>query len=115
MDESRDYLAKIYEHLRYQQEMIFALTTGVLALESLLSSIPGYEDRRAAALTEAAAAPNEFKHTRHCLQYFLLRLRNFGGKIPRLRMLDRHGVGSCCFAFPNHQKPIPPNSSAGSE
>ncbi len=62
MEESRYYLAKIYESLRLQQEMLFDLTTRVQALEYLLSSIPGYEDRHPAAIEEAVTSERVQAH-----------------------------------------------------
>ncbi len=52
--ETKEYLAKMYETLRYQQGLICHLTQKALALQILVSSIPGYPERFPAAMDEAA-------------------------------------------------------------
>ena len=47
MEEEREYLARIYETLRYQQGAIFELTTKNQALEMILSTMPGYPEGHA--------------------------------------------------------------------
>jgi len=51
--ETKEYLAKMYETLRYQQGLIRELTKKTTALQILLSSIPGYQTKFPAALKEA--------------------------------------------------------------
>ena len=55
-EQLNDYLAKVYETLRYQQSLICHLTQKTLALQILMSSIPGYPERFPAALDEAAGS-----------------------------------------------------------
>ncbi|MGB8888696.1 MAG: hypothetical protein WCC87_18350 [Candidatus Korobacteraceae bacterium] len=52
--ETKDYLAKMYETLRYQQGLICHLTKTTTALQILVSSIPGYQTKFPDALQEAA-------------------------------------------------------------
>ena len=43
--ETKEYLAKMYETLRYQQSLICHLTQQAIALQILVSSIPGYQTK----------------------------------------------------------------------
>lgn len=52
--ETKEYLAKMYETLRYQQGLICLLTKQSMALQILVSSIPGYQTKFPDALQEAA-------------------------------------------------------------
>ncbi len=52
--ELSEYLAKIYESLRYQQEVIFLLMKKNQALEMALSTRDGFAEVHAAALEKAA-------------------------------------------------------------
>ena len=49
-----EYLAKMYETIRYQQGLICHLTQKTLTLQILMSSIPGYPERFPLAMDEAA-------------------------------------------------------------
>ena len=52
--ETKECLAKMYETLRYQQGLICHLTQQAMALQILVSSIPGYQTKFPDALQEAA-------------------------------------------------------------
>lgn len=82
MEEEREYLANIYVHIQYQQDVILHLTTRIQALEILLSSIPGYPDRHKDAAAEAADS-EEIRGQRAALEALSLEIQRLrGGNLP---------------------------------
>ena len=77
--ETKEYLAKMYETLRYQQGLICHLTQKTLALQILVNSIPGYPERFPAAMDEAADS-QEVQGQNAVLQVFDLETQKLRGQ-----------------------------------
>ena len=81
MEELRDYLAKIYESLRHQQEIAFQLTTRIQVLEMALNTKDGFSEVHQAA-TEQAAAPERIQEHKALLAGFAFEIARLYGENP---------------------------------
>ena len=79
MEELKDYLAKIYETLRNQQEIAFQLTTRIQALEMSLNTREGFAVVHQAAM-EAAATPERIRQHTALLAGFAFEIAQLRGE-----------------------------------
>jgi hypothetical protein len=83
MEEIRDYLARIHETLRYQQGILFQLTTTNQALEMIWSTMPGYHKGHAEDL-DWAATPERIQEHAALMAALSLEIAHLRGENPTI-------------------------------